>query len=812
MQSSQRPKLLAPGGDYLSSLAALDAGADEVYLGLGQFNARRRATNFGLEELNRLAVRARVQGAHIFVTTNVLLTEPEIPEMLDLIAGCHAAGASGVIVQDPGLLYLLSRELPELEVHASTQLTVHNRAQIEYLAGFGVKRVNLSRELSLEEIQELTGAAGELGIGTEVFVHGAYCVSYSGQCFMSSFMGGQSGNRGLCFQPCRRFYRPDGSDEQRLSLSLKDNNALAHVKELSSAGVAALKIEGRMKGPRYVHTLVYAYRAALDGKPYQPESAERVFNRGFSAGYLEGKVTGDMFAAHPFDASLIPAGRVGSYRADETLLTLEPGEHSPAPGDEGVIYTPENRFIALITIEELIGEGRFRISIREALKGRIEPGMRLFIQTGEKEQTELIVRLESQATPSIPLSVEIEAEVGKPLRTSWRAEFSADDAPQATVESTMPLQEARSRGLDRVRLGAQLGKLGGTPFTLESLELSGTDRGFLPLSELNLIRRIAVESLQRRGGPEQEAFERAKAARPIAGNPADDGGSLPRLILLCTASDAEAVKSAAGGETLVAVDPVREGLLRGGELPLADALSFPALLQQDQLTAAAALLDRTAAERPETLVIANNSGAARLAAERGLRWIAGSELHAANAWAIGAANACSASAAVVSRELSAAQLKALQAGAGSLGTLFIPVFGPILLMTTRQCLYRRSFGCEKGVSEASCRDSCSRAGWIEDARGNRFLITKRPGYQTELFNQALLSLPEALRSFPARGYLLDLRLESFGFGRETALAVLAGFLALLRGEVKPAELSADLRRRLLAGATLTKGSYKRGLS
>ncbi|HHW14880.1 MAG TPA: U32 family peptidase, partial [Firmicutes bacterium] len=197
-----RPELLAPVGDWDCLVAAVQNGADAVYLGGQQFSARQFAENFGPEEMSRAVTYAHVRGVRVYVAVNTLIKEREIASVLEYAAGLYSMGVDAVIVQDLGLLSLLARALPALPVHASTQMTVHHPETIRWLAGRGVKRVVLARELSLEEVRDCVAAGLEL----EVFVHGALCVSYSGQCLMSSMIGGRSGNRGRCAQPCRLEY------------------------------------------------------------------------------------------------------------------------------------------------------------------------------------------------------------------------------------------------------------------------------------------------------------------------------------------------------------------------------------------------------------------------------------------------------------------------------------------------------------------------------------------------------------------------------------------------------------------------------
>ena len=238
-------ELLAPGGNIDSIKAAIAAGADAIYCGLNKFNARNRATNINFEELMGVLSLAHRNNCKVFLTLNIIITGSEIPALIRLLNKLVNTSIDGVIIQDFGLFYLLSKYFKGLEIHASTQLNTHNEGQIKFLSKLSADRVILSRELNLDEIKALALAGHKNNIQTEVFVHGSYCISFSGLCYMSSVHGGNSGNRGRCSQPCRDSYltTPEGKD---FPLNLKDNSAYSDLRELSDAGVDSVKIEGRV--------------------------------------------------------------------------------------------------------------------------------------------------------------------------------------------------------------------------------------------------------------------------------------------------------------------------------------------------------------------------------------------------------------------------------------------------------------------------------------------------------------------------------------------------------------------------------------
>ena len=283
------PELLAPAGDTESLYAAVAAGADAVYIGGKSFGARAFAKNFDIDEIARAAVYCHLHGVKLYVTVNTLIYDREMREVSDFAAELWRVGVDALIVADIGVIRAVKKRVPDLPIHASTQMSVHNTFGADTAAALGCERVVLARELSFENIEKVTAASV---VETEVFLHGALCVSHSGQCLMSSLVGGRSGNRGECAQPCRLSYNG------KYPLSLSDLSLANHIEELIMSGVASLKIEGRMKSPDYVYTVTKIYRTLLDeGRNANREENEllaRVFSRG---GFTDGYFTNDKFSA-----------------------------------------------------------------------------------------------------------------------------------------------------------------------------------------------------------------------------------------------------------------------------------------------------------------------------------------------------------------------------------------------------------------------------------------------------------------------------------------------------------------------------------
>lgn len=284
------PELLAPAGDMQCLYAAVEAGANAVYVGGHSFGARAYAKNFDTDELSYAVRYCHIHGVKLYVTVNTLVYDKEMHELSDYVAMLWRIGVDAVITADLGVIREIKRRVPGLPVHASTQMSVHNTYGADVAAKLGCERVVLARELSYGNIVSVTE---KCGIETEVFLHGALCVCHSGQCLMSSLVGGRSGNRGECAQPCRLPYG------EKYPLSLSDLSLANHIKELIATGVASLKIEGRMKSPEYVYTVTGIYRKLLDEgrNANKSEEAElrRVFSRGgFTDGYFKGEKFGSM--------------------------------------------------------------------------------------------------------------------------------------------------------------------------------------------------------------------------------------------------------------------------------------------------------------------------------------------------------------------------------------------------------------------------------------------------------------------------------------------------------------------------------------
>lgn len=500
------PELLSPAGNWDCARAAVAAGADAVYFGLPKFNARLRADNFtddDLPELMRFLHRHGVKG---FVTMNTLIFTGELEAAEAQLRRIAEAGVDALIIQDLGLAKLARTVAPEVELHASTQMTITSPEGLSFVETlFPLERAVLARELSVREISRFDGDHAPL----EVFVHGALCVAYSGQCLTSESLGQRSANRGECAQACRMPYEivVDGETrelgEVRYLLSPQDLAAVDLVPDLVRAGVKSFKIEGRLKSPEYVAAVTRVYRKALDAAIAKSESTvtpddryslEMTFSRGLSNGWLGG-------TNHPY----LTHGRFGKKRGPLLGEIAECGNGwikltnttgVPIAAGDGVVFDAgENRDLEQGARIWKIEGGR--IVFHRTYSGinfdRIQPGHTVYKTSDPKLESELRrfwqnARLEEKKTP---LHLTVSGQPGEPIEVR---------SGECGVRSEIPLQAAAKRPLDAETLAAQLGRLGDTPFELASLDNQLEGDCHFPLSALNQLRRDLVAELERGGG------------------------------------------------------------------------------------------------------------------------------------------------------------------------------------------------------------------------------------------------------------------------------------------------------------------------
>jgi len=502
------PELLAPAGSMEALVAAVNSGANAVYLGGRQFSARHSAANFDDREIEEAIAFAHRKGVMVYVAVNTLLGNNEIEAALKYLSFLHRIGADAVIVQDLGLVHAARQLLPRLVLHGSTQMTIHNPEGAKFLERQGLDRVVLARELSLAQIKEIGLRSA---IGLEIFIHGALCICYSGQCLMSSFIGGRSGNRGRCAQPCRLPYslveRQTGeqfSDNLHL-LSTKDLCLIELLPEIISSGVVSFKIEGRMKRPEYVATVVRIYRGAIDRFLTDPEKfmvtegekkdLAQIFNRDFTTGYLYGNPGKELMGyARPNNRGIFLGRIVGIDDLGWAKVKLGEGL---ALGDGIEVWISKGGRIGFTV--EAISRDRKRIegaAAGETVEIRIPEEVRF----GDRLFKTYDVRLMAQAQEAIglpgaegkiPVTAWVTISEGKPMTITIKDQ----DGFVGEGRSDFKAEVAEKRPLTFEVLKEQMSRLGNTPFMLEKLEAEINGSLMVPLSEINATRRMAIENL-----------------------------------------------------------------------------------------------------------------------------------------------------------------------------------------------------------------------------------------------------------------------------------------------------------------------------
>lgn len=474
-------ELLAPAGNYDAFIAAVENGADAVYLGGKIFNARANASNFDNEELKTIVKYAHLRNVKIYVTLNTLLSDNELSEALDFAYDLYNIGVDAVIVQDLGLAKILHEHIPNLDLHASTQMTIYNLEGVNLLKSLGFKRVVLARELSLEEIKYI---CDNTDVEIEVFVHGALCISYSGQCLMSSMIGDRSGNRGKCAQPCRMPYTLIKNSEPIKNgylLSPKDLSTIEYIAKLPN--ITSLKIEGRMKSPEYVAIVVSTYKKAINNAMISEEDKNnlaQVFNRGgFTSAYHEKKQGRSMMCYEKPKNWGIYIGKVTHYDGKK-YIKLDNAKNLNI-GDGIEIWNGENESPSTI-VSELTNNKIGRIS------GNIHVGDKVY-KTSDKT-------LMSKAKESYSRGFVRKTNVNVSIKITCNSPIIVT-INNFTYESNISPETSILKPITKEKLIEQFTKTGNTPFQIENIDVEMENNIFLPISKINELRRTAFNAYEK---------------------------------------------------------------------------------------------------------------------------------------------------------------------------------------------------------------------------------------------------------------------------------------------------------------------------
>ncbi|SBS60394.1 peptidase U32 family protein [Vibrio atlanticus] len=689
---SRKIELLAPGGDVEAIKAAIVAGANAVYCGLDTFNARNRASNLSLDELNGVIRLAHEYGCEVFLTLNVVLLEHEIKTITKLLNQLVNTKLDGIIVQDLGLFDLVKKHFPSLDVHASTQLTTHNEGQIKFLSKIGATRVNLSRELNLPEIKMLTEVAHDHDVLTEVFVHGALCIAFSGQCYSSSVSVGNSGNRGRCSQACRDEYEITNAGN-KFPLNLKDNSAYYDLPELVDAKVDSLKVEGRIKGAHYVYTVVDTWRKQIDsfvesGLLIEDDSnLHKVFNRDFTNSFLKGNLTKDMFIDNPRDNSM-------NYAVDKA--------------------TKENNEISVVQIQEVTSD------LYEA-KNALGSEMRDKIEFLDIRKT--------------PVSLSFSAKVGQPFTVTVNT-----PKENFTVQSQSLLATAKETAITQALLEKRFKSVKSAVHTLENCNYDNLDEGLiLPLKEVSVlkdeidfilngsvkvIKHVEVPAL-----PQHPKVNEKPTMSMLIADVED--------LHLCDVTDADVY--------FKLPESFKKRCNKYIDILAANSRLipwFPAVLIGKDYDEAVRILEEIKPAR----IVTNNTGIAYKAYEMGIEWVAGPFMNTTNSHAlVTLKEELNCAGAFISNEINKGQIRHIRRPENF--KLFYSIYHPILMMTSRQCFFQRTVGCNKPSIEAGCMLKCEKATTITNVKGISFAVDKQKGGYPSIYNHEQFLNHDAVTDF-----------------------------------------------------------------
>jgi putative protease len=701
-------ELLAPGGDIDCIKAAIIAGANAVYCGLDRFNARNRAENIIFNDLNGILRLAHSNDCEVFLTLNIIIVETEIPALIRLLNKLINTRIDGVIVQDLGMFYLLNKYFPTLKIHASTQLTTHNEGQIKFLSKLGATRVNLSRELSLDEIKELTLIAHKNDLLTEIFVHGSYCLGFSGICYLSSVHGGNSGNRGRCSQPCRDQYLTTAKGKD-FPLNLKDNSAYFDLRELAAAGVDSIKIEGRIKKFHYVYTVVDSFNKQLQslyasGKLNSDNSdLHKVFNRDFSNAFLTGDIDKGMFIDNPRDNSALHHAEINGGTTDENMEKAK---------------------------RELYD---LKTDIIMDVKSRIK---QLSIEKA-------------------PLIITVSGQSGTPLKvavTTPEASFAVRS--DINLASTSPSSGSTRKGsgecLDYEMLLVRLKAIDETEYFIKELELDNLAQDlFLPFKEITSIKRRILLRLNGAEYVDPINVPRIKKQKNVKIKP-----TLSLIIAsqkdlhLCQETEADIyfqLPNSFKNELTEYVDLFEKNKI----IPW-----FPSVFIGEDYHAAVEFLQQVQPKR----IVTNNTGIAYEAYQRGIPWIAGPYLNVVNSFSLLSLQEnfnCYGS--FISNELKGVQVKGIKKPDNF--RLYYRIYHPIVLLTSRQCLFHQVTGCEKDKLDDNCIQNCEKSSSITNLKNGSLLIRKTKGNYHSIYNEVNFLNTDIVADAPDmfESFFIDLR-------------------------------------------------------
>ena len=824
-------ELLAPAGSREALVAAVENGANAIYLAGNAFGARAYASNFDREALREAIHFAHLRKVAIHVTVNTIVADEEMGPLRDYLRFLYEAGADAVLVQDLGVARVAHETVPDLPLHASTQMSVSSLEGVRALAELGFTRVVLARELSLKEIRHICAHAP---VEIETFMHGALCVCYSGQCLMSSMIGGRSGNRGRCAQPCRLPYTlVDEKGQDVLGdkagsylLSPRDLSTIDVIPDLIEAGVSSLKIEGRMKRPEYVATVVRTYREAIDtyyaGKGYAVTQEERddlaqIFNRDFTTAYLEGRPGKAMMSdRRPNNRGLL-IGRVTAYDWDARIVTVKLSGRLGL-GDQVDFWVKVGGRVTA-TISSLrdakgreVEEGQAGDTVSFAIPSAVRDHDRVF-KVYDARLMERAKETYASGAPvrRIPVEIAVRAAIGEPLTVT----LCDAEGHRGEGRTDFIGESARKRPLSEEIIRKQVSRLGTSVYEMKSLHCDIAGEVMVPMSEINEARRKAVEALDALRLKEIEAREHRpepkftdRIARPTP-KKADF------LVAVDTLGKAEAALAAGadgilfGGESyehrVIAPEEYERAWQMAREAGARIDFNTPRIVHDGQQKHVERLLDAFAAFPPDAVHVHNIAMLALVRRLTDFAIHADYSLISYNKQTLAFLKDYGVAGATLSPELTAKEIR--QLAKESPLPLTCIVHGRLELMVSNYCVTGSFLG---GCGEGPCTQPCTRGHFaLKDRKDALFPLAMDQFCHMHVLNSKVLSMMPHAMKFRAAG-IETMQIEAKAMGEKEIAAIVKAYRKAMPFPEEPDEAQLSWIHEQ-EGKDITRGHYFRGV-
>lgn len=824
-------ELLAPAGSREALVAAVENGANAIYLAGNAFGARAYASNFDREALREAIHFAHLRKVAIHVTVNTIVADEEMGPLRDYLRFLYEAGADAVLVQDLGVARVAHETVPDLPLHASTQMSVSSLEGVRALAELGFTRVVLARELSLKEIRHICAHAP---VEIETFMHGALCVCYSGQCLMSSMIGGRSGNRGRCAQPCRLPYTlVDEKGQDVLGdkagsylLSPRDLSTIDVIPDLIEAGVSSLKIEGRMKRPEYVATVVRTYREAIDtyyaGKGYAVTQEERddlaqIFNRDFTTAYLEGRPGKAMMSdRRPNNRGLL-IGRVTAYDWDARIVTVKLSGRLGLGDQVDFWVKVGGRVTATISAltdakGRAVEEGQAGDTVSFAIPSAVRDHDRVF----KVYDARLMERAKETYTSGapvrrIPVAIAVRAAIGEPLTVT----LCDAEGHRGEGRTDFIGESARKRPLSEEIIRKQVSRLGTSVYEMKSLHCDIAGEVMVPMSEINEARRKAVEALDALRLKEIEAREHRpepkftdRIARPTP-------KKAHFLVAVDTLGKAEAALAAGadgilfGGESyehrVIAPEEYERAWQMAREAGARIDFNTPRIVHDGQQKHVERLLAAFAAFPPDAVHVHNIAMLALVRRLTDFAIHADYSLISYNKQTLAFLKDYGVAGATLSPELTAKEIR--QLAKESPLPLTCIVHGRLELMVSNYCVTGSFLG---GCGEGPCTQPCTRGHFaLKDRKDALFPLAMDQFCHMHVLNSKVLSMMPHAMKFRAAG-IETMQIEAKAMGEKEIAAIVKAYRKAMAFPEEPAEAQLSWIHEQ-EGKDITRGHYFRGV-